>query len=418
LIVQNKRNFAYFLLGILILTRPEAIIIAPLTFTIDIFHNRPVFIAIIKAIIFAVSLPLIYTAIGVLLVDKEPYFLFTSSNNQVAGNIYGFGNFLHFYTKRLEITSNAVLFSSLIGLILALYKRERILLLFWTGGFFIILLHSLLWKFGLLGSAGLTRMLSTSLPLICLVAVYPLNFSNSKWILSFFIFLIFFNHSYKLYDRFNYFKSADSKQEITYEFVRKLRSKEKIENHNCYVHWSFLRHVLEIELNDEKYPHLWDLKTLKPSTNLVANDIIIHDNFTGYREGLTPIEWLKSDRRLKMILQTFDDKTGLELTAFKVLKPSDTILTWNKGDMLNNNPRFLLNSDGSLTIDTRTKPYKLISQNISKPQNLNITVNCSPNAYATIQNNGKKTYLKLPFKGAYRAQSGDFEMYIRGGGGG
>jgi Gpi18-like mannosyltransferase len=49
LIVQNKRNFAYFLLGILILTRPEAIIIAPLTFTIDIFHNRPVFIAIIKA---------------------------------------------------------------------------------------------------------------------------------------------------------------------------------------------------------------------------------------------------------------------------------------------------------------------------------------------------------------------------------
>lgn len=414
LIIQNKRNFAYILFGTMVLTRPEAVITVPTLFTVDLIHNRPKLKELIQTIIWALSIPLLYTALGVFMYNKDWLYLIRSTSNHDAGDIYGFGNLNHFYIKRLEITSNVIYLFSLIGILFAIYKRHWTLLITSLGGILIIVLHSLLWTFGLLGSAGLTRMLSTALPFICLAAVYPLNFIRYKWIMQLCIGLILISHSTNFIKQFKYLNTKDSKQELAIDFINQLRNKEQIQNNNWFVHWSFLRQELNIELNDKKYHHLWDLKTLKPSTNLSMNDIIIHDNFTGNREGLTPIEWLKSDRRLRLIQSAFDTQTGLQLTAFKVLDLSDTLLTWNKGDILNNNPRFKLNTDSTLTIDTRTLPYKLISQNISKDQKIFVSLKFSSNAQATIINNENVTNLNLPWQGDFSVEKGSFEIYIKG----
>jgi hypothetical protein len=414
LIIQNKRKFAYFIFGTMILTRPESVIMVPTLFIVDVIHNRPRIKELINAIIWATSIPLLYTVIGVIMFNKDWLYLIRSTSNHVAGDIYGFGNLNHFYIKRLEITSNAIYLFSLLGIIIAIYRRYWILLITTTGGILIIVLHSILWTLGLLGSAGLTRMLSTALPFICLAAVYSLMFSKHKLLMQLGIVLILINHSTNFIKQFNYLNTKDSKQELAIDFLQKLQNKEQIQKNKWYVHWSFLRQVLEIELNDKKYPHLWDLKTLKPSTNLSVNDIIIHDNFTGNREGLTPIEWLKSDRRLSLIQTASDTKSGLQLMAFKVLNLTDTLLTWKKGDILNNNPRFKINRDSSLTIDTRVRPYKIIEQHISKNGTLSILLDFSSNAQATIQNNEKFTTINLPWKGDFNVEKGVFEIYIKG----
>ena len=293
LVVHSKLTWAMFVSGGLILVRPEAVVVVLGLLLIVRCWS-------FKSLAALAILPVVCSVLGNLIADYP--LLYVLTGQPYGGyNVYGSGSWTHYIENWGRISTFSALAMFLIGTFFIMRKRKfskAVLFLLFTG-YGIILLHIFLWKFGMLGSAGLVRTLTTALPAISIVSVYSLNSSKTKY-----FYLIGLTVVLALSIEFltkNNYPLPISRREVAAKKAAEKISDLKLltDDNKVFYQFSTTAYYLNLDPFDEKKTNrLWSLNNAIPSQKMDSGDIIIWDNITGHREGKIDFNVINADQDL------------------------------------------------------------------------------------------------------------------------
>lgn len=293
LIAKSQFNWAMFVSGGLVLVRPESVVIVfGLLLVVRCWS--------LKALIALTILPVVCSVLGYLVADYP--LLYVLTGQPYGGyNVYGYGTWTHYFENWGRVSTFTALGMFLVGTFFII-KRKRFskvnLFLLFTG-YGIVFLHVILWRFGLLGSAGLVRTLTTALPAISIVSVYSLSplRGGYRYILGLVVVLgICIEFISK-----NKYPLVMGKKEVAAKMVaQRISELDIITAHNkVFYQFSTTAYYLGLDpFDEEKTNRLWSLNNAIPSEKMDSGDVIIWDNITGHREGKIDFNVISSDKDL------------------------------------------------------------------------------------------------------------------------
>jgi hypothetical protein len=247
----------------------------------------------------AAWIPLIYTLVGVTLFGKDLTWILSDQPYGGQGAVYGQGLWTHYLTHWQAFTSFSVMALAILGLAQSLRLGMGALRLIGAMAIGILLLHASLWAFGSMGSAGLPRTLTTSLPALILLAVAGLEWVRISqqrhaiyWLVGLITFGVFIiNNPYP--------KALSDQESAAISLAESLKDHGHFHGQKVAFQYAAIGHYLNIDpFDDSKSMKLYHVNAFRPSLSLTLGDLIIHDNVTGHIEGGLLLETLKADNRL------------------------------------------------------------------------------------------------------------------------
>lgn len=293
LIVDSKYQWALFVSGGLILVRPEAVVIV-LGLLFIIRHWS------LKGLIALATLPMLCSVLGNIIGDYP--LLYVLTGQPYGGyNVYGNGSWFHYIENWGRISTFTALAMFLVGSFFVVKNKSfsRVILFLVFTGLGILILHIFLWRYGLLGSAGLVRTLTTALPAISIIAVYSLSSIKPKYVYLATL-LAALLISIEFVTKNNY-PLPIGKREVGAKLVaEKISDLELIkEDNKVFYQFATTAYYLGLDPFDEEHTNrLWSLNNAIPSQKMEPGDLIIWDNITGHREGKIDFNVINLDENL------------------------------------------------------------------------------------------------------------------------
>ena len=334
-----------FILAALIITwlpfaRSEAYFVVP-WFALAFLFKRQWLAAVLLAIG-----PLFMSIIGFFVFDD---FLWIVNNNPYTGakEIYGSGEFWHFFKQHNSITGTALLYAAIAGMLVAFYRfykdvfsaRNIALMIAALSALGIFFGHSYFWANGLFGSLGLIRVMATIAPLFVLFAVFAISRLAEPWLRPNVFGIIAVILAYKvimtLYWSQNFALKPNGYELIAQDLKKWYESSSYATNPNVWFMHPMIGYFLEIDDRDPiNSSQLWNLNRIMPSNSIRENGLIVWDGHHAPSEGNTSLELLKADQNLKLVKQFVGvDKfnSPIELAVFvKETNPlNDTLVFEN-----------------------------------------------------------------------------------------
>jgi hypothetical protein len=233
-------------------------------------------------------------------------------------NVYGSGDWTHFYQLRHKWASTPLIFGGFLATILlvirAIAKQIQIIhfVLVYVWG--VVIVHSFLWHFGLMGSLGLPRILAVVIPPLALLLHFSLG---SKRLVPAFLTLLFIAHSAELI----YHQSLRFERSPQQVLAQHVAEWIKIQNPNLNwsAQWSMPIVLADLPSEDTgRIRRLWTLPPLRPSSYLNPGEFLLWDNITGFREG--GIDQAVLDRDPNLSLARIFRYKNLEVRAYEVVE--------------------------------------------------------------------------------------------------
>lgn len=318
---SNRWRFAMLLAGASLLSRPEAVVLIPVVAAVYLWSTRS-----LKHLPFLLIVPLAYSLWGWMAFDKSLFWIFTEQPYHPENDVYGSGDWLHYFDKWKEISDHLLLLLAPLGLayhVKSLWRKSSksvvptgLMALGWG----VLLLHILLWKMGTMGSAGLPRTIATALPGLILSAILAFEWVPQRvygklssvvavgWIVGFAL------HTH--------FPQPGNPAENT---ARELAMKMEAFEHPRLIAYQYAASAYYLNIDpweEGRTVRLWSLKPHRPSERkilgpLTAGDWVIWDNITGHREGGLSLDACHADPRL-VARDSAVSEFGAKLVWFEV----------------------------------------------------------------------------------------------------
>lgn len=309
--VTRQFKWMYFLLGLSLMVRPEAIVM------IAVFGIYGLTCGKWKETIWGLLFPLFITISGMLIAGYEWSWIVTQQPYNPGGSVYGHGEWTHYYDRWSKVTPYITLYLALGSIVILGLKRktDRLIPIVLTG-FGIIALHVFLWRFGKMGSAGLVRTLTTALPALALLAAYTLSHFRYRALVL--LPLIFFAIEFK---NKNDFPSEARNSELAAQSMAQKIEDQALISSDTRVAYQFATtaYYLDIDPFDrEKVTRLWSLDRETASSSLKNGDILIWDNMTGHREGGLTWERISNDPHVQQIDSV--SVNDAKIVSFRIVK--------------------------------------------------------------------------------------------------
>lgn len=301
----------YFVLGMSLLIRPEAIVV------ILVFGLYGLFKRQWKSTVYALLFPVMITLAGMWVADYEWSWIVTQQPYNPAGSIYGSGEWLHYLKRWNNITPYTTLFLAGAAAVHILVKRKSALhYSIILSAFGILLLHVLLWKFGKMGSAGLVRTLTTALPGFALLAAYALSLLPKRG----FVMLILCFYGLEFFAKLQFPQEVNDRERAAKEMALKVKERGLLTPDNK-VAYQFATTAFYLDLDPfdtVRVRRLWVLDDQQASKSLNNGDVLIWDNQTGNREGKLPWTKISSDPHARKVDSIHIN--GVTLVSFRIEK--------------------------------------------------------------------------------------------------
>ena len=322
LIEEKKWFYVGLVLGLALLARHESGILIIVAFFFALKSNQKNAILQCGMSFFTVLIG--FSLLGVFLGGKSN--LLWVIWDQPYGrnpNVYGAGTWSHFWDYRRLWSSSimvAAFATAAIWRLIELIRTKEINIK--LGTFVIasgvVLTHVILWKFGLLGSLGLTRILAIAIPFMAL-SIHSIN--SRAGIL---IIVLFTGHTYQWYRDSPNTTFQKSVQQIVAELdlagLHDISGTARIA-----AQWKLPLILRGIPTEDiHRVIPLWNLPPLLPSSALLPGDLLVWDNVTGFREGGLDEGICRLDPGLLAVDSVELD--GVRLVVFKVVPVSTDVL--------------------------------------------------------------------------------------------
>jgi len=365
-LLDAKRWFALgIVLGASLVARHEALLLILVVFFF-MLHNEALRNAW-KCLIGLSLIVLIVSLLGVFWGEKTT--LFWIIMDQPYGrnpNIYGSGTWTHFWDNRRLWASKVMIGAFGISALVAL---TRVLLIKQLNASLVpfiiasgtIIAHAILWKFGLMGSLGLTRIMSIAVPFIAL-GIHTLNFKGGILVLS-----LFLGHAYQWNRDAPDLEYSKSVQQIVSETdldgLANVSPSTRIA-----AQWRLPLVLKGIATEDSKRTvKLWELPPLLPSSGLNVGDLLVWDNVTGFREGGIDLSICRRDAGLLLIDSV--EHYGVKLVVFRVVPSEDEVLleTTNLASNLSGFGIWTANKEGELLIRSPKKYARIVQLKQNSP---------------------------------------------------
>jgi len=291
--LRQRWSLAMCIAGALVMVRPEAIVVLPGMGLWALISRQGL------KVLHAAWIPLIYTLVGVTLFGKDLTWILSDQPYGGQGAVYGQGLWTHYLTHWQAFTSFSVMALAILGLAQSLRLGMRALRLIGAMAIGILLLHASLWAFGSMGSAGLPRTLTTSLPALILLAVAGLEWVSKSqqrhaiyWLVALITLGVFIiNNPYP--------KALSDQESAAISLAESLNDHGHFHGQKVAFQYAAIGHYLNIDpFDDSKGMKLYHVNAFRPSLSLTLGDLIIHDNVTGHIEGGLLLQTLKADNRL------------------------------------------------------------------------------------------------------------------------
>ncbi len=243
-------------------------------------------------------------------------------------NVYGAGTWTHFWDNRRFWASKVMIgaFGISIGVALfQLYKTKKISVKFIPIAIALgtLVTHTILWKFGLMGSLGLTRILSIAVPFMAF-GIHTIDMKGGLLVVPFFL-----GHVYQW--------NRDSPDTRYQKSVQQIVAETDLDGLRDYspsiriaAQWKLPLILKGFPTNNSaRMVNLWDLPPLLPSSGMNEGDLLIWDNVTGFREGGIDLSICRRDGGLQLIDSV--EHYGVKMVVFRVKQSdNDTLLVTNK----------------------------------------------------------------------------------------
>lgn len=250
-------------------------------------------------------------------------------------NIYGSGDWGHFYVTRVKWASTSMLFGVVAATVVLIFRsiqdRIRLIHVALVYAWGVIVVHAFLWRYGLMGSLGLTRIMAIVLPALALVLHGAAG--SRRW-LHMVLVILFMAHAAQLVHH-GALRFERSPQQVLAENVADWIRRQP-SNSRWSAQWRMPLVLAGLPFEDtERIGRLWSLPPLQPSSGLAPGDLLLWDNVTGFREG--GIDQAIVDRDPKLALVHVFHHQSLEVRAYRVLVPNysmfqlDSVAPWVSG---------------------------------------------------------------------------------------
>lgn len=336
-------------------------------------------------------------------------------------NVYGAGTWTHFWDNRRFWASKVMIGAFAISLGAALFelittKKLNVKLIPFVIALGTLTAHSILWKFGWMGSLGLTRILSIAVPFMAL-GVHTLNWKGGLFMVP-----LFLGHVYQ-WNR----DSPDTKYEKS---VQQIVSESDLDGLRSIpqsiriaAQWKLPLIIKDFPTNNSKrMVQLWDLPPLLPSSAMREGDLIIWDNVTGFREGGIDLAICRRDAGLQLIDSV--EHYGVKLVVFRVVQSDneELLVTSKLVKSLSGYGVWSSNNAGELIIRS-PKKYGRIMQ-LRQNSTTRVTWKGSPNGELVIRSHdgnerlagseGSLIFKKIdnPTMLLWRAENGEALMHF------
>jgi hypothetical protein len=336
-------------------------------------------------------------------------------------NVYGAGTWTHFWDNRRFWASKVMIGAFAISLGVALFelittKKLNVKLIPFAIALGTLTAHSILWKFGWMGSLGLTRILSIAVPFMAL-GVHTLNWKGGLFVVP-----LFLGHVYQ-WNR----DSPDTKYEKS---VQQIVSESDLDGLRSIPQSIRIAAQWKLPLilkgfptnNSKRMVQLWDLPPLLPSSAMREGDLIIWDNVTGFREGGIDLAICRRDAGLQLIDSV--EHYGVKLVVFRVVQSDneELLVTSKLVKSLSGYGVWSSNNAGELIIRS-PKKYGRIMQ-LRQNSTTRVTWKGSPNGELVIRSHdgnerlvgseGSLIFKKIdnPTMLLWRAENGEALMHF------
>ncbi len=322
-LIKEQYVIAAVLFSFIFFVRPEGLIVFPFYLIFFLLRSW-------KHSFLLMTGGFVYSLAAYFMLDNM--FLFIEYDQYPgAKEIYGAGEFFHFFKYYNQIIGKSLVYLLLLGLVLVGIKFIRTLkrkkgkiiksrIIIWqilvTLPFLaVVFTHSYLWWKGLKGSLGLLRVLATVTPLASLLALYGINGAynvfkkkkNSTWIFNIIAFIIAGSLIFSL--------SLEVELPIRPKPAERLISKTSTwinkQGFNGKIFWlaPYFTYVSGADpYDEEKTGFLWGLDQEKPSKTLEQGDIIVWDSHFGPNEGHLKLQNLLEDNNLMLEKSFYPNK--------------------------------------------------------------------------------------------------------------
>ena len=420
-LLDAKRWFGLGLvLGATLIARHEALLLIAVVFFYVSFSEG--YNAIQRG---AIGFFILLTAVSILgIVWGGKSSLFWIVSDQPYGrnpNVYGAGTWTHFWDNRRFWASKVMICAFGISLGVALFelfttKKLNVKFIPFAIALGTLIAHTILWKFGLMGSLGLTRILSIAVPFMAL-GVHTLNWKGGLFVVPFFL-----GHVYQ-WNR----DSPDTKYQKS---VQQIVSENDLDglggippSIRIAAQWKLPLILKGFPTNNsERMVKSWDLPPLLPSSAMREGDLIIWDNVTGFREGGIDLAICRRDAGLQLIDSV--EHYGVKLVVFRVVHSDneELLVTSKLVKSLSGYGVWTSNNAGELLIRS-PKKYGRIMQ-LKQNSTTRVTWNGSPNGQLVIRfHNGFERHMgsegalifkqiKKPIMLLWRAENGEALMHF------
>ena len=420
-LLDAKRWFGLGLvLGATLIARHEALLLIAVVFFYVSFSEG--YNAIQRG---AIGFFILLTAVSILgIVWGGKSSLFWIVSDQPYGrnpNVYGAGTWTHFWDNRRFWASKVMIGAFGISLGVALFElfttnKLNVKFIPFAIALGTLTAHTILWKFGLMGSLGLTRILSIAVPFMAL-GVHTLNWKGGLFVVPFFL-----GHVYQ-WNR----DSPDTKYQKS---VQQIVSENDLDglggippSIRIAAQWKLPLILKGFPTNNsERMVKLWDLPPLLPSSAMREGDLIIWDNVTGFREGGIDLAICRRDAGLQLIDSV--EHYGVKLVVFRVVHSDneELLVTSKLVKSLSGYGVWTSNNAGELLIRS-PKKYGRIMQ-LKQNSTTRVTWNGSPNGQLVIRfHNGFERHMgsegalifkqiKKPIMLLWRAENGEALMHF------
>ena len=337
-------------------------------------------------------------------------------------NVYGAGTWTHFWDNRRFWASKVMIGAFGISLGVALFqlyttKKLSVNFIPFAIATGTLIAHTILWKFGLMGSLGLTRILSVAVPFMAL-GIHTLDMKGGHLVVPFFL-----GHVYQ-WNR----DSPDTKYQKS---VQQIVSETDLDglrgippSIRIAAQWKLPLILKAFPTNNpERMVNLWDLPPLLPSSAMREGDLIIWDNVTGFREGGIDLAICRRDAGLQLIDSV--EHYGVKLVVFRVVQSDneELLVTSKLVKSLSGYGVWTSNNEGELIIRS-PKKYGRIMQLKQNSSAIRVTWKGSPNGELVIRSHdgnerlvgseGSLIFKKIdnPAMLLWRAENGEALMHF------
>ncbi|NVK28981.1 MAG: hypothetical protein HWE14_13090 [Flavobacteriia bacterium] len=313
-VLKERWILLYILLGASWFVRPEAIVI------ISVFGIYGIAKGARLQVLWGLLIPALYTVAGVAMLGLDWTWIITDQPYKAKSGYYGEGNWFYFVERWNQITPFITLVLAFLASYRIFSKKDLRMGLIFLTGFGIIFLHSFLWAYGLRGSAGLLRILTTSLPALALLSVYTLS-RIQLWprIIAASASLLLCAHFYSLnsFPRPMFYQEA-----IARKMVHQLEELEAIGPDSRVVsQYATIAFLLDLDpFDEERSMKMWSISPNNPTEKLKSGDVIIWENIVANREGNMPYSALRNSTNLEIIDSIFVKQASLSIVSFRVAK--------------------------------------------------------------------------------------------------